>query len=228
MEKIKVVKDGPYLVEGYVPLKKEVIVRGEEGIPIEWKIVDKYQFQEMYGLCRCGRTYNQPFCDGTHSAIGFDGSETARREEQSDRAKLYEGPEIDLEDHEELCAGLCFCKRAGGVWTLVERSDDPEAKRIAVEEIVRCAAGRLVAFEKDGTPIEPKLFKSISVVEDPGKGVSGPLWVKNGILIESADGEAYEQRNRVTLCRCGASGNKPFCDRSHESIRFNDGDATLL
>ena len=37
-----------------------------------------------------------------------------------------------------------------------------------------------------------------------------------------ADGSAYEIRNRVALCRCGASGNKPFCDGSHVSSGFND------
>jgi len=30
-----------------------------------------------------------------------------------------------------------------------------------------------------------------------------------------ADGRAYEVRNRVSLCRCGKSKNKPFCDGSH-------------
>jgi CDGSH-type Zn-finger protein len=29
-------------------------------------------------------------------------------------------------------------------------------------------------------------------------------------------------RNRVTLCRCGASNNKPFCDGTHASIKFQD------
>ena len=38
--------------------------------------------------------------------------------------------------------------------------------------------------------------------------------------IEGADGEAYEARNRVTLCRCGASNNKPFCDGKHVEINF--------
>ena len=36
------------------------------------------------------------------------------------------------------------------------------------------------------------------------------------------DGFAYEVRNRVTLCRCGASKNKPFCDGSHAAIKFRD------
>jgi CDGSH-type Zn-finger protein len=40
--------------------------------------------------------------------------------------------------------------------------------------------------------------------------------VRGGITIESADGVPYEVRNRVTLCRCGRSDNKPFCDASHQ------------
>jgi CDGSH-type Zn-finger protein len=57
--------------------------------------------------------------------------------------------------------------------------------------------------------------------------VSGPIWAKGGITVEAADGFQYEVRNRVTLCRCGASKNKPFCDGTHCSIKFNDGDETL-
>jgi CDGSH-type Zn-finger protein len=63
---------------------------------------------------------------------------------------------------------------------------------------------------------------SIGVVEDPQIGVSGPLWVRGGIQVEAADGTPYEVRNRVTLCRCGASQNKPFCDGSHAAIGFTD------
>ena len=49
-----------------------------------------------------------------------------------------------------------------------------------------------------------------------------PLWVRGGVQIVSADGGVYEVRSRVTLCRCGASSNKPFCDGSHASIGFDD------
>jgi CDGSH-type Zn-finger protein len=53
------------------------------------------------------------------------------------------------------------------------------------------------------------------VTENPPGGAEGPLWVKGGIPVEAADGFEYEKRNRVTLCRCGRSGHKPFCDGSH-------------
>jgi CDGSH-type Zn-finger protein len=61
------------------------------------------------------------------------------------------------------------------------------------------------------------------VVEDPALGCSGPLWVRGGVRIESDNGTPYEVRNRVTLCRCGASNNMPFCNGSHASIKFKDG-----
>jgi CDGSH-type Zn-finger protein len=47
--------------------------------------------------------------------------------------------------------------------------------------------------------------------------------VRGGIRIVSATGEVYEVRNRVTLCRCGSSRNKPFCDGTHVRTRFSDG-----
>ena len=65
--------------------------------------------------------------------------------------------------------------------------------------------------KKTKAPFEKKFQPSIEIIEDPQIKVSGPIWVKGGIEIESADGYKYETRNRVTLCRCGKSNNKPFC-----------------
>jgi CDGSH-type Zn-finger protein len=71
--------------------------------------------------------------------------------------------------------------------------------------------------------VEESLPVSIGVVEDPAEDCAGPLWLRGGIAVIAANGFAYEVRNRVTLCRCGASRNKPFCDGSHASIKFQDG-----
>jgi CDGSH-type Zn-finger protein len=49
----------------------------------------------------------------------------------------------------------------------------------------------------------------------PNGEFNGPIWVRGGIPIESAKDEIYEIRNRVTLCGCGRSSNKPFCDGTH-------------
>jgi CDGSH-type Zn-finger protein len=44
--------------------------------------------------------------------------------------------------------------------------------------------------------------------------------VRGGIRIQAPDGFVYEVRNRVTLCRCGESKNMPFCDGTHDAIKF--------
>jgi CDGSH-type Zn-finger protein len=86
----------------------------------------------------------------------------------------------------------------------------------------------LVAWDKKtNKPIEPKFEPEAGLIEDTQAKVSGPIWLKGGVELEAADGSVYEPRNRVTLCRCGQSGNKPFCDGSHINCKFNDGDESL-
>jgi CDGSH-type Zn-finger protein len=51
---------------------------------------------------------------------------------------------------------------------------------------------------------------------------NGPYLVTGNIPVESADGEVYEVRNRVALCRCDKSSNKPFCDATHVPSNFYD------
>ncbi len=213
--KIRVSKNGPYLVSGGIPLSKHTIGIDAAGYSCEWREGEKYPSRESYALCRCGHSKTKPFCDGTHMKIHFDGTEKASRQPYLDQARRILGPAIDLTDVQELCAAARFCDRAGGIWSLTPQSDDQEAKRTAIEEAGNCPSGRLVVWDKEGKPIEPSFEPSIIVVEDPQEGMSGPIWVRGGILVLSADGITYEIRNRVALCRCGKSSNKPFCDGSH-------------
>jgi CDGSH-type Zn-finger protein len=222
--KIIVSKNGPYLVSGMLPLDKESIEIGSDGEPVKWAKAGKYPAVENYALCRCGHSKNKPFCDGTHAKSGFDGSETASRKKYLEQAEKIAGPGIDLTDAQYFCASARFCHRKGGTWKLTEASDDPKLKEIAVQEVGDCPSGRLVAWDKKSEkPIEPQFEPSLSLVEDPQAGASGPIWVKGGAAVESSDGTEYETRNRMTLCRCGKSKNKPFCDGSHIRAKFNDG-----
>ena len=80
---------------------------------------------------------------------------------------------------------------------------------------------RLVVHDREtGDSLEDPQPVSIGVVDDPALGCSGPLWVRGRIRIESEDGTPYEARNRMALCRCGGSSNKPFCDGTHANIDF--------
>jgi CDGSH-type Zn-finger protein len=60
---IKVLPKGPYLVEGKINLLDASGKRIEAG--------------EKIALCRCGASTNKPFCDGTHTKIGFDAAAAA-------------------------------------------------------------------------------------------------------------------------------------------------------
>jgi CDGSH-type Zn-finger protein len=226
--KIVVSKNGPYLVSGSVPLGKEIAKVGEDGEPERWVKGEPYRVQEHYALCRCGLSKNHPFCDGAHVGAGFDGTEQASRQPYDEQAGTLQGPGIDLKDAESFCSWARFCKSRGGAWNLTLASGDPDKRQLVIQQAGNCPSGRLVACDKEtGEPIEPAFEPSISVVEDPRTRSSGPLWVKGGVVIESESGEAYELRNRVTLCRCGRSKNKPFCDGCHIRMRFNDGDKSL-
>jgi CDGSH-type Zn-finger protein len=220
--RIKVTRNGPYIVSGRVPLSEQIIVVNSGGDAVAWREGRRFPEQETYALCRCGKSGNMPFCDGTHARIKSTAVETASRLPYVEQARVIEGPGLKLTDAEALCASARFCKRAGGVRQLTVRSSQPEAKQLAIEESVLCPAGRLVAWTEKNNAIEPDLVPSIGLVEDPQAGVSGPIWVRGGIPIESADGTLWEIRNRVTLCRCGQSANKPFCDGTHASVKFRD------
>jgi CDGSH-type Zn-finger protein len=214
--KVKVTQNGPYFISGKIPLQELIIKVDSKQIPVEWKKGKKYPIQKFYSLCRCGQSKNKPFCDGTHIKIKFNGTETANKESYLKKPKIIEGPELRLIDYEELCASARFCHREGGIWDLVPHSDDLNKRKIAIEESCDCPSGRLVIFDKKKrTLIEPKLKKEIGLIDDPAMKVKGPIWVQGGIKVEPSQGEAYQVRNRVTLCRCGKSKNKPFCDSSH-------------
>lgn len=221
--KVVVSKNGPYLVSGNVPLAKQSIVGDAQGESTAWKQGDPYPQQGSYALCRCGHSKSKPFCDGTHTKVGFDGTESASRESYRAQAQVVEGPVLALMDAESLCAFARFCDPNGQVWSQVEHTDDAKVRSNFVRQVNDCPSGRLVAWDRaSGKPLEHPLPVSIGIIEDPVEEVSGPLWLRGGIPLVSADGFAYEVRNRMTVCRCGASKNKPFCDGSHAAVKFRD------
>jgi CDGSH-type Zn-finger protein len=218
--KIIVSKDGPYLVSGNFPLEKEIAVCDGNGIPLKWKKEKKYTSHESCALCRCGKSEDKPFCDGSHVAIKFDGTETANNKKFLEQCVKIEGPDLILRDAPGFCSSARFCHRNGDIWDKVQNSD-AKSEKIAIDDACDCPSGRLIIYDKKtGKPIEPKFQPSISLTEDGGNKVLGPIWVKGNIPIESYKGKKYEIRNRVTLCRCGKSENKPFCDGTHIEISF--------
>lgn len=220
MFKIKIVPNGPYVVSNLKSLVKVENRRNYKKI-LDSVIVKKYPDASEFHLCRCGMSKNKPFCDGTHVKIDFNGYESASKDRYIERSKVYEGSGISLLD-DERCAFARFCHRERAeVWTLIENSGNPENKREAIEGALACPSGRLTTFIS-GSLIENHYDDTIEISEDIENRVSASLNIKGDFELESSDGVVYEKRNRISLCRCGKSRNKPFCDATHVSINFND------
>lgn len=49
---------------------------------------------------------------------------------------------------------------------------------------------------------------------------SGPYVVTGNFEVVDSEGNTFETKKAVTLCRCGHSENKPFCDGTHKKIKF--------
>ena len=214
--KIEVTPDGPYHVTGSLPLSEQAIVTNAGGESLDYREGRVFDAPPAYDLCRCGHSGNRPFCDGSHATVRFDGTETASQQPYLDRAERFEGPTMDLTDVEGLCAFARFCDPEGRVWNLVGQTDDPDARHLVARESGDCPGGRLVAWERaTGKAVEPPFEPSLGLIEDTARKLRGPIWVRGGIPVVSASGESYEVRNRMALCRCGGSHDKPFCDGSH-------------
>jgi 3-phenylpropionate/trans-cinnamate dioxygenase ferredoxin subunit len=68
---IKVRKDGPYFID---LTQGTVTITDHEGNPIPIP-----EGKTGIALCRCGASIRKPFCDGTHTRIGFEAAEAAQK-----------------------------------------------------------------------------------------------------------------------------------------------------
>ena len=120
--RITVSKNGPYIVSGSVPLAIQTIGVDRNGDSTEWVEGKAFPSSPQYALCRCGQSMTKPFCDGSHSQVGFDGTETASYAPVAQQATVLDGPTMQLLDAEVLCAFARFCDPHGQVWNQVERT----------------------------------------------------------------------------------------------------------
>lgn len=223
-KRIVIIKNGPYVVEGDVPLVSKTQVVSELGEPLTWRKDGEIPVsQGEYHLCRCGQSGNRPFCDGTHRKAEFDGMETADTIMTGTRkSTIPRGTGIIVEKDSSLCMLSGYCEFSdAGLSRLVTATQDTKMRSLVIAMIERCPSGALTyRIEADGPDIEPDLPQQIAVTtEITSHGpIAGPLWVTGSIPIERSDGQPFETRNRVTLCNCGHSCNKPLCDGTHRDM----------
>jgi CDGSH-type Zn-finger protein len=195
-------------------------VVSEYGEPLTWQKGETIATGSEYDLCRCGRSKNKPFCDDTHAEIGFDGTETCPTTKRDERQKVYRsGTRIVVKYDATLCAQSGFCgNRFTNIRKMIAETDDTQVRGQVMAMAERCPSGSYSYSIEEGQPdVEPDLPQQIAVtteITDSGP-IAGPLWVTGGVAIERSDGQPFETRNRVTLCNCGRSKQKPLCDGTH-------------
>ncbi len=188
-------ENGPLIAKNIARLK------GDDGSDLEVKPV--------MGLCRCGQSKNKPFCDGSHKDAGFQ----SRGGDASGRDTLitYEGAEISITYNPRLCSHAAECARIAGhifdstakPWVQLDNGTVDEVKAV----VAACPSGAFALANGDHILADRA---EIEVEKD------GPLWV-TGPAIDTQDAGIGATDKKYVLCRCGLSGNKPYCDGSHKA-----------
>jgi CDGSH-type Zn-finger protein len=202
---IEVSADGPYRVRDI-----EALV-GADGEPLGLKAI--------LALCRCGGSANKPFCDGTHKTLGFSGASqpdaTARHERE------YAADSITIRDRRWICSHAAEC--VGGLPAVFRAGQRPwvvadaaSAEQIA-DVVARCPSGALSAILAGATEETPTSRLARITIEK-----NGPYRVSGHVTLRDPSGIEPPVAMRFTLCRCGQSQNKPFCDGTHRTVGFTD------
>jgi CDGSH-type Zn-finger protein/uncharacterized Fe-S cluster protein YjdI len=135
--------------------------------------------------------------------------------------RYYHGKSIEVTWSAKRCIHAEECtRRLAAVFDTSRRPwvlpDAGSADQVA-ETVMHCPSGALHFIRKDGGPQEtPDLVNTISPDTD------GPLHVRGDLVAQTPQGEVVLRDMRMSLCRCGASKTKPFCDKSHEAIGFQN------
>ena len=208
--KIACLQNGPYYLVNDATPKPVATLRSPSGA--------RYSNVHGVALCRCGGSKNKPFCDGTHSTNGFRDTRTA--DPAKNRRVVYAGKSITIFDNRAICAHAGVCtdelkdvfREDGSPWI----DPDAAAAQKVMDTISRCPSGAL-SFALNGVEAAPALREpSVTVTKD------GPYAIVGGVELAGVAFGDHASQEHYTLCRCGASANKPFCDGSHWNVEFHD------
>ncbi len=205
-EVIEIIKNGPYMAYN---IKLMISNDGE-----------KMETKPKMSLCRCGHSEDKPFCDGSHLDVDFN--DEKKEDRVPDKVVKYKGDNITIYDNRGVCSHIGYC--TGLLPMVFDKSRfkwiDPNAAD--VKDIIKicelCPSGSLSYSLPGGERIqvEHKHKKKIKISPGP-YGEHGPFDVEGGIKLKSEENFEPECEEHYSLCRCGSSKNKPFCDGTHRT-----------
>lgn len=148
------------------------------------------------------------------AAPALEAAKTATR--VVDGVEIVEGAALTLSFEARRCIHARFCVTGAptvflanvqGPWIHPDTVDPEYLAAIAHE----CPSGAIQYQRKDGRPNEAAPPVNLAAIRE-----SGPYAFRGQLQLDGTD-IGY----RATLCRCGASKNKPFCDGSHHEVHFS-------
>jgi CDGSH-type Zn-finger protein len=177
---------------------------------------DAYSRVSQTALCRCGGSQTKPFCDGTHMTNNFSSKKEPDR--QPDKRDNYVGKTITIHDNRGICAHSGICSDGLPLVFRLKREPwiDPDAAdaKAVMDIIMKCPSGAL-SYSIDGVEYRPAERKPmVTVIPD------GPYSVTGGVELTGEPRGDGASEEHFTLCRCGGSKNKPFCNGRHWEIDF--------
>ena len=137
--------------------------------------------------------------------------------------RVYESERIAVIWDATRCIHVAECLRAlpsvfdtrRRPWVDIEAA--PADDIAAAVRVCPTGALRYESRGENGVDEEPQVDEQSPVIE---ASAGGPFYVKGAVKLVDGDGNVLAQEGRLALCRCGASGNKPFCDNTHLRIGF--------
>jgi uncharacterized Fe-S cluster protein YjdI/CDGSH-type Zn-finger protein len=140
-----------------------------------------------------------------------------------DKRKEYTSERIIVSFERSLCIHTANCLRGlpqvfdldARPWIAPAAADADDIAAV----VERCPSGALQYRRLDGGPQEAAPDETV-VFPIP----NGPLFVRGSVSIVDADGRPVRESIRMTLCRCGQSSNKPYCDNTHRLVGFRTED----
>lgn len=142
---------------------------------------------------------------------------------EKDITKKYSNGEITIVWKPKSCihSTMCWKKETGlpGVFNPAERpwiKPEGASTEKIVEHIKKCPSGALSFYFNDQVEGTAQITTETKIEAV----VNGPLLVYGNILIKDAAGHEQKKNNVTAFCRCGMSGNKPYCDGSHVKTNF--------
>jgi uncharacterized Fe-S cluster protein YjdI len=138
------------------------------------------------------------------------------------RLQVYQADEITVTFDPNLCVHSARCLSGLPAVFDVGRRKWIDATAAPADDIARvidqCPSGAL-GYRRPGiapTVGAPPLPSAAEVT----LSTDGPLLFEGRIRVQTAGGDLVREADRVALCRCGGTGNQPFCDGSHLRVGF--------